>query len=86
MRFICRTLVWCFAIYYLGALVVFLIGTYGLFGQERDPLSAVYLVPAGLPWNLIPVGPDEARGWIAAAVPLVNLAILMLLCRGAGRR
>ena len=27
-----------------------LIGTFGLFGQEKDPLSAVFLIPLGLPW------------------------------------
>lgn len=62
---------------YLAALAVFAIGTFGLFGQERDPLSAVFLVPLGLPWNLFLEGvPEPAKPWLAALVPMVNIAIL----------
>jgi len=39
-----------------------LIGTFGLFGQEKDPLSAVFLIPLGLPWFIWVVGfPERLR-------------------------
>ena len=34
-------------------MALLLIGIFGWFGQEKDPLSGVFLLPLGLPWNLI---------------------------------
>ena len=48
----CRLLLITFAALYLLALGLFAIGTLGLFGNERDPLAAVFLLPLGLPWQL----------------------------------
>lgn len=78
---ICNWVFWIFLILYVTALFLFLIGTFGLFGQERDPLAAVFLVPLGLPWNqfLDALG-DSARPWAAAASPALNLVILRLVC------
>ena len=68
--------------FYLVALALLLIGTFGLFGQERDPLAGVFLMPLGMPWVLWLNGlPDEILPWLAAMAPLLNLAILTLLCR-----
>jgi hypothetical protein len=65
-----------------------LIGTFGLFGQERDPLAGVFLMPLGLPWVLWLDGfPEIALPWLAGMAPLLNLAILIFLCRRlAGRK
>lgn len=64
------------------ALAVLLIGTFGLFGQERDPLAGVFLIPLGLPWVLWLDGfPEVALPWLAVMAPLLNLAILTVLCR-----
>ena len=72
---------------YLLALALLLFGTFGLFGQERDPLSGVFLVPLGLPWNLIlDVFPDPLLPWLAVLAPLVNIAILTWICRRIGQR
>lgn len=61
---------------------LFAIGTFGLFGQEVDPLSGIFLLPLGLPWNRFLDGFDEAlRPWLAAAAPLVNLIVLKIICR-----
>lgn len=71
-----------FVVLYLLALALFLIGTFGWFGQEKDPLSGVFLLPLGLPWNQFLGGtPDWVRAWLAAGAPLVNVAILITACR-----
>lgn len=67
---------------YLLALALLLTGTFGLFGQERDPLSGVFLIPLGLPWVLWTGGfPEAWLPWLGAMAPLLNLAILKMLCR-----
>ena len=72
---------------YLVSLAVLLIGTYGLFGQERDPLSAVFLVPIGLPWALWLDGffPEGMLPWLAILSPALNILILTILCRIVAR-
>lgn len=67
---------------YLVALALLLIGAFGLFGQERDPLAGVFLMPLGLPWVLWTDGfPEPLLPWIATLSPLLNITILTLLCR-----
>jgi hypothetical protein len=52
------------------------------FGVNPDPLSAVFLVPMGLPWNfLLDAFPEPAWPWLAVASPAVNLFLMWLLCR-----
>jgi hypothetical protein len=72
---------WIFAFLYAGALLLFLIGNFGWFGQERDPLSGVFLMPLGLPWNMVAdrvLGASPAVGLLA---PAANLGILYWLWR-----
>jgi len=38
----CDRVVWIVGVLYLMALALTLIGTFGLFGQERDPLAGVF--------------------------------------------
>ena len=84
---ICRIVTVGFAVLYACALGLLAIGAFGLFGAERDPLSAVFLLPLGLPWNLyIDNTPDALRPWLAAAAPLLNLLIIWAGCRGLHRR
>jgi hypothetical protein len=79
---LCRWLVAIFGAAYLFALALYLIGTFGLFGQVRDPLAGVFLVPLGLPWNLaIDLLPEVTWPWLAAAAPIVYLGLLASLCR-----
>ncbi len=69
---------------YVAALALFVIGTFGLFGQEQDPLAGVFLVPLGLPWNLWLDGlPDAVRLWLAVLAPALNVFLLAALCRVA---
>ena len=82
MASVCTWTVRIVGVLYLVALALLLIGTFGLFGQERDPLSAVFLVPLGLPWVLWLDGvPDALKLWLASLAPLLNIAILFAMCR-----
>lgn len=68
-----------FVVLYVLAVFLLLVGTYGWFGQEQDPLSGVFLLPLGLPWNLIgdKIGlPGLAVGLLS---PAINAAILFWL-------
>ncbi|SIS87382.1 hypothetical protein SAMN05421759_10512 [Roseivivax lentus] len=80
-RSICRWVLRTFIILYVIAIFILLVGTFGWFGQERDPLSGIFLLPLGLPWNLFLDGlGDSLRPWAAAAAPLLNIVILRFLC------
>lgn len=72
---------WIFLLAYAIALTLFAISTFGLFGQARDPLGGVFLMPLGLPWNLIGDRIGLTSWVFAAGAPLVNLAILFWLWR-----
>ena len=81
-RSVCTWVVRLFAVLYLFAIAIGLIGTFGWFGQDRDPLSWVFIVPLGLPWTLVLDNLSEtASPWLAGLAPLLNLAILTGLCR-----
>lgn len=89
MNRLCRVVLAIFAVLYLLALGLLLIGTFGLFGSEQDPLAGVFLMPLGLPWNLMLDGfPEPARPWLSGLSPLINLLIIGTICRvtaAAGR-
>ena len=86
MKRICGAAVLGFSLLWMAALAVLLVGTFGLFGQERDPLSGVYLVILGVPWTaLIDLAPEPLWPWLSATVPALNLALLALICRVLGR-
>jgi hypothetical protein len=73
-----------FLVLYAVALALLLVGTFGLFGQEPDPLSGVFLIPLGLPWNrFVDYFPERLWPWLAAGSPVINYFILRLLCRFA---
>lgn len=75
MATVCRFLFLSFALAYVAALFLFLVGTVGWFGQEPGPLAGVFLVPLGLPWNRFLDGaPDDVRPFLVAAAPFVNPA------------
>jgi chromate transport protein ChrA len=69
---------------YAIALGLLLIGTYGLFGQEKDPLSGAFLLMLGLPWNmLIDPLPESVKPWVVGLTPALNLLIVRTICRWA---
>ncbi len=62
--------------------MLLVIGTFGLFGAEQDPLSGAFLVPLGLPWNLIlDDAPESLLPWIGIAAPALNLVLIFGICR-----
>ena len=78
----CKIAVYTFLALYVAALVLLAIGTLGWFGSEQDPLSGVFLIPLGLPWNLLAQrAPEAALLWIGIGAPLINLVIIGLVCR-----
>lgn len=82
----CKWAVRIAGVLYLVALALLLIGTFGLFGQERDPLSGVFLMPLGLPWVIWLDGvPDSLKPWLAVLAPVLNIAILAAFCRFVSR-
>ena len=84
---LCKVGVVAFAALYVSAVIVFLTGTFVWSGQDTDPLSGVFLLPLGLPWVLgVEAAPETLRPWLAVMAPLLNLAILILVCRWARRR
>lgn len=73
---------WAFFIFvglYVLALVLFLIGTLGWFGQEEDPLSAVFLLPLGLPWYYLADRAGLSGFATAVIAPAINAGILFWL-------
>jgi hypothetical protein len=66
---------------YVAAILLLLIGTFGWFGQEQDPLSAVALLPLGLPWNVIGDRLGLTSVALAIGAPAINLALLFWLWR-----
>lgn len=80
--FVCRWGIRLFAVAYVAALAIYLIGVLGLFGQERDPLAGVFLMPLGLPWNrLVDHAPEPLWPWLTTAAPVLNLLLLCVGCR-----
>lgn len=87
MKF-CRVLIVIFAVLWLIALFLLAVGTFGWFGQERDPLAGVFLLPLGLPWNLLAAQwsePGKAGLFVGMLAPGVNLLVLIYACRLFGR-
>jgi hypothetical protein len=83
----CKSLTIAFALAYALALLVFLTGTFGLFGQKRDPLSGVFLLPLGFPWvYLVDMAPKSAWPLLAALAPTLNLALILGVCLFRSRR
>ena len=87
MSRVCRVALAALVALYALALLAFAVGTFGLFGADPDPLSGVFLIPLGLPWNrMIDAFPEPAWPWLTAAAPLLNILALWLICRATSRR
>lgn len=66
---------------YLIAISLFLVGEFGLFGSEVDPLAGVFMIPLDVPWifmtDLLPTG---FAPWLGFGAPLINIVIIQILC------
>ncbi|MCK0129108.1 hypothetical protein [Erythrobacter sp. F6033] len=75
---------WAFFIFtgvYVAALALLAIGTFGLFEQDRDPLSGVFLLPLGMPWNFLADWLGISGMATALVAPAINAAVLFWLWR-----
>jgi hypothetical protein len=70
---------WIFVALYALATLLLLIGTFGWFGQEKDPLSGVFLMPLGLPWNLLADRFSMPGPATTLLAPAVNAGLLYWL-------
>ncbi|MCB2079669.1 MAG: hypothetical protein KDE55_18495 [Novosphingobium sp.] len=70
---------WIFLGLYIAAFFLFLIGTFGWFGREQDPLAGVFLMPLGLPWNVLGDRLGLASPALGVLSPAVNAGILFWL-------
>lgn len=68
-----------FVVLYAIALLLMAIGTFGWFGQEKDPLSGVFLMPLGLPWSLLADRLGIGGIVLFLLAPAINAAILYWL-------
>lgn len=64
---------------YVIALLLLAIGTFGWFGQEQDPLSGIFLMPLGLPWNILGDRIGLSGAWVAILAPALNAGVLYWL-------
>ena len=80
-----RAFFWLFCIYlaaYGPALVILMIGVYGLFGQQPDPISGLGVVMLGWPWTrFVDALPEAAWPFATALAPALNAGILFTLWR-----
>jgi hypothetical protein len=83
----CKWVLRIYTVLYVFALILLVIGMFGLFGQPRDPLSGVFLIPLGLPWNqFVDLAPEPFWPWLTAAAPLLNIFLIGRICRWARNR
>ncbi|MCC7267894.1 MAG: hypothetical protein IT546_11210 [Caulobacteraceae bacterium] len=67
---------WIFLGLYAAALAIFVIFTFGLFGQDKVPLAGIFLILLGVPWVQLGGVPDAVGPWFAVIAPVGNLAPL----------
>tara|TARA_E500000305_G_scaffold103620_1_gene99269 strand:+ start:295 stop:531 length:237 start_codon:yes stop_codon:yes gene_type:complete len=74
-----KWLFWIFTALYALALLALGAGTYGWLGTEQDPLSGVFLLPLGLPWNILADKAGLEGTGVMIAAPGITAAILYWL-------
>ena len=81
---ICRYVLLAFLFLYLAALALLAIGTFGLFGNEQDPLAGLFLIPLGIPWVYVLDFAwlnDNGRLLLGLVSPVLNLVLIRAICR-----
>jgi len=80
-----RVAFWGFAVLYGIALFLLLIGTLGWFGQAKDPLAGVFLLPLGMPWVQVLDMLSGSAPWTPVLAPLINMFLIRVLGQYFGR-
>jgi hypothetical protein len=76
---IVRFVLWAFVLAYISAIAIYLIGTFGLFGEQKDPLSGVFLILLGQPWIMFSsVLPQGLLPWAGLLAPLLNVFLIWI--------
>lgn len=71
-----------FLVFYILALIVWIVGALGLFGFDPNPLSGILLVLLGLPWvHMVDFAPKRILPIASAISPIINLGIIFLLSK-----
>lgn len=77
----CRAATYVLLALYAVALAIFLVSAFKLFGVEGDVMSSVFLLLMGQPWiGFADLAREPLWPWMLALLPLVNIALLGLLC------
>lgn len=67
---------------YIFAFLIYLIGTFGWFGADEDPLSGVFLIILGQPWTqFVDLLPRSLALAGAILAPAVNAGLIYAICR-----
>ena len=74
-----RVLFLAFIALYALSFFLLVVGTFGWFGQQEDPLGGVFLLPLGLPWNFIADKIGIQGVAVLLLAPLINAGILYWL-------
>ena len=83
----CRAVFWIFVCLYGLALLLWLVGSFGLFGSPKGPMAGVFVVILGQPWvRLVDLLPGWLWPWAAALTPALNAVIIRGLCSRFGGR
>lgn len=82
----CKIIFYIFCILYAAAIFLWLVGRFGWFGAEQDPLSGVFLIILGQPWTRwVDKLPETLWPIASAFAPAINGVILFGICRFLGR-
>jgi len=79
---LCSLILWAYVVIYLFAIAVFLIGTLGWFGTEKDALAGMFVVLPGQPWTaFVDDLPRPLWPYAAVLAPVINLGLILPGCR-----
>ncbi len=83
---LCKIVIGILLLLWLLALFLYGAGTWGWFGQERDPLAGVFLVLLAFPWtHLVDLLPETMWPAATALAPGLTILILWGVCRSIRR-
>jgi hypothetical protein len=83
---LCTLFFLAFCALYLFAILIWVIGTFGWFGTDKDPLSGAFLIILGLPWaRWVDRLPESLWPLGGILAPAINASVIYAVCRFFGR-